>query len=810
MQMHSVYRSAAFVAAGVFVALFAALPAAAQKSGAQIYEECVQLYAAGGPEARAFVIQTWRTQIPELANVETIEEICRYLSGGATSAPKPTPPPAPVPAPVAPAPTGTTTPSVPPLSPVPAPEDAPLGPGTVATAIDPRIVGVWESKCLVPDPDSPWAEQHRFTIQPDGTAVHVRKSNEEPNCNATKMTLTNAYRVRTTKGTQIDFTDTESGDTFYDLYAVVGSTLRFGHGFRNTLPYSPTSGDSSATRFATLNNYIEYQKKGEVATPLPPVNDEVPLPPLEPIPDVGSSRSALALDPVSETGATNAATITMRGHAAPGESVTFLVDGTTRGTSTVAPDGSVPVPLGTLAEGTYAIRLRAADGQESPPQTVTVDRTPPLPPSVAPVETAATGGSRRGLVPTRIRLSGTLAAAEVTAGTAIVVTVRSEPITRTVQPTTTTWAFEETYRLDAGDHTVTVVSRDRAGNVSPSSVSPFTVTAVPSAGGLAGARDAIAAFRADADVQRVNQQVVAPAVIAITAVSAGAAVAGAGVNATMLLRYLAAFFTEPFLLLFRKRRKPWGTVYHALAKRPVDLAIIRLVDAATGRVTASRVTDREGRFTFFPDAGTYRITVTHPQYVFPSRYLKGKREDVAFADLYHGESLDIADARASVTVNLPIDPKAEPRDGDMLLRRRVRVRVQTVIAYVGPVLALVSAALSPTPLLIGFVVVHGGLLFLFHRFALARRPKSFGVVRDAATKRPIANAIVRLFDTEYHKLLEAQVTNRRGQYGFLVGPNRFVVRVERQGYAVGESATIDRTKSGGAIVEHFDLEPRGA
>jgi len=128
---------------------------------------------------------------------------------------------------------------------------------------DSQIIGVWESECLIPDPESKWAEKHQFTLESEGTAVHIRWSNDTVtrDCDQPTTTLTNKYTYEIPSAGQIDLHDTEEGVDTYDIYKISGNTLLFGHGFRNNVPYPSTHGTSSADRLNSLNTYIEYKKK---------------------------------------------------------------------------------------------------------------------------------------------------------------------------------------------------------------------------------------------------------------------------------------------------------------------------------------------------------------------------------------------------------------------------------------------------------------------------------------------------------------------------------------------------------------------
>lgn len=120
------------------------------------------------------------------------------------------------------------------------------------------LIGSWKTPCLVPDENSNYAEQHYFVIYPNRTATYTRESFYKKTCSGSDMTLVHNYSYTIPKTGQINFTDLETSQTFYDIYMVQNGSLTFGHGFRNTLPYPASVGASEADRISTLNQYIVY------------------------------------------------------------------------------------------------------------------------------------------------------------------------------------------------------------------------------------------------------------------------------------------------------------------------------------------------------------------------------------------------------------------------------------------------------------------------------------------------------------------------------------------------------------------------
>jgi photosystem II stability/assembly factor-like uncharacterized protein len=84
---------------------------------------------------------------------------------------------------------------------------------------------------------------------------------------------------------------------------------------------------------------------------------------------------------------------------------------------------------------------------------------------------------------------------------------------------------------------------------------------------------------------------------------------------------------------------------------------------------------------------------------------------------------------------------------------------------------------------------------LLETLGVRRRRPPWGIVYDAVTKLPVSQAMVRLYDTETHKLIETRVTDQNGSYGFLVFPSSYTITVSKANYHFPSSlvtGTIDQ------------------
>jgi hypothetical protein len=303
-------------------------------------------------------------------------------------------------------------------------------------------------------------------------------------------------------------------------------------------------------------------------------------------------------------------------------------------------------------------------------------------------------------------------------------------------------------------------------------------------------------FLASPAVQTANTQVVAPVVVVATVANLAAAT-----SATNLLHYLYFLFTQPLLLIGRRKRKQWGIVYNSLSKQPLDLVVVRLVEAGTGRVAQTRITDSQGRYSFFVKPGMYRLQVSKPGFGFPTNYLAKDREDGSFLDLYHGEPIEVVHS-AMLTANVPLDPpeKLEAPLKQMVRARRLRM-AQQVVSALGVVASVGSFVISPGKFTGGMLLVQIATYAVFYRLAAAGRPKGWGMVYDAASRQTLGQTVVRIFDKRFNKLLETQVTDKDGRYAFFTGPNVYTVTAEKPGYEKFQSKDIDLTKGDERVVK---------
>ncbi len=308
----------------------------------------------------------------------------------------------------------------------------------------------------------------------------------------------------------------------------------------------------------------------------------------------------------------------------------------------------------------------------------------------------------------------------------------------------------------------------------------------------------------DPTVGTVAEKGIAPAATGLSAVNTAASFP----SGALALQYILAFLTQPFALLSRRTRKRWGVVYNSLSKLPEDLVIVRLRDAYNGRVQKSAVTDSFGSYSFLVKRGSYRIEAVKVGFAFPSSIAARLREDAQYADVYHGEEVGVGENGALLTPNIPIDPEQRELSDEEVIRRSRRRGLHRFFAALGPLLGGLALAVRPNLTTALMFLAQVVLYMMFRRLSITPEPKSWGIIYDEENRRPVSQAVVRIFALPYHKLLETQVTDSRGRYHFRVGSSLYYLTVSKPGFIKTETDPLDLRQKGEPSVISTDLPLR--
>ncbi|MBI4281656.1 hypothetical protein HY625_02405 [Candidatus Uhrbacteria bacterium] len=132
-----------------------------------------------------------------------------------------------------------------------------------------------------------------------------------------------------------------------------------------------------------------------------------------------------------------------------------------------------------------------------------------------------------------------------------------------------------------------------------------------------------------------------------------------------------------------------------------------------------------------------------------------------------------------------------------------KTETQVALTATVPIVTVANPTVLPMLSNLHLLFYHfiSGVLSLF---GIKRKRRAWGVVYDAITKEPIGLAIVRLFDaqtpitkqgvvTGQRKLIETQVTDDAGRFGFLVQPSSYMLEVVKQDFIYPSKLVTGKT-----------------
>lgn len=248
----------------------------------------------------------------------------------------------------------------------------------------------------------------------------------------------------------------------------------------------------------------------------------------------------------------------------------------------------------------------------------------------------------------------------------------------------------------------------------------------------------------------------------------------------------------------RKKERPWGTVYDARTKQPLDPVYVILTNIQTGK-EKTVITDMDGRYSFLIDEpGTYRITAKKSDYSFPSHALIGQSNDHLYKDLYFGAPFEVQKEGEVILKNIPLDPiTINWNEQDKLNNNRLKfykksdyalTKLADLLFYAGFIFAIIALVISPEIYNIVIFILY--ILFaIIKKTGYGGRPTGEVV---SAENNPIPYAILKLISPTLNQEIKHTVADKYGRYHMLANNGEYTLKVEE---IKGEMVKNEMTKS---------------
>jgi len=238
----------------------------------------------------------------------------------------------------------------------------------------------------------------------------------------------------------------------------------------------------------------------------------------------------------------------------------------------------------------------------------------------------------------------------------------------------------------------------------------------------------------------------------------------------------------------RKKRRPWGTVYDSVTKRPLDPAYVTLIDTETGKSVASAITDLDGRYGFLVAPGKYRITTQKTNYEFPSVKMSSAQFDAVYNDIYHGEEIIIGSEGEIVTKNIPMDPltfdwnEFTKNKGNMNTFMKgssvLWSKIYNLFFIVGAFIALIALIFAPRPY---NVIVAGLYVVAYLLNYVVFKTRKAGTLKESSTGLPLSFAVVKIFrEGQDESPIAKKIADKLGRYYVLLPQGRYYLKIDKK------------------------------
>jgi|GEM_PF-6365728 len=233
------------------------------------------------------------------------------------------------------------------------------------------------------------------------------------------------------------------------------------------------------------------------------------------------------------------------------------------------------------------------------------------------------------------------------------------------------------------------------------------------------------------------------------------------------LRSIRLIFTIIGLLLSRKKRKLWGLVYEFATLKPIPFTIVRLYDAK-GKVLHQTVTDLKGRYGFPVLKGKYELEILHNDY--KTRKIPA---------IIQKEGL----------INLDIPMLAKKKTKELAIHYRIFRSLKDIIRKLRTPIVILGFLFSLVALWLQFSIINI-IIFLAYILILVIRiiyiimqPRELNKLINSKTVQAIRKrAIIKIFNRKNWQLIETQISNEQGKFGFSIEPGSYALLVAAKGY----------------------------
>ena len=221
---------------------------------------------------------------------------------------------------------------------------------------------------------------------------------------------------------------------------------------------------------------------------------------------------------------------------------------------------------------------------------------------------------------------------------------------------------------------------------------------------------------------------------------------------------------------FRRKPKPWGTVYDSRTKRPIPFARVEILNEQS-RKLQSTIADANGRYGFLVSdkMPNIQLRAYFAKYDFPSKQEPSIIEQKLYPNIYKGGFIN--SLNTSMNSDLPMDPRDKTITPSFyfgitsIKLNNILTKTANVFFIAGVILGIMNIVINPSVIsFIIFAIILITFLFRVSGFKL----KQFGLTKDKETNKVLPFGLIALHNQGGERV-NFTVSDDSGRY-FLLTP----------------------------------------
>ena len=221
---------------------------------------------------------------------------------------------------------------------------------------------------------------------------------------------------------------------------------------------------------------------------------------------------------------------------------------------------------------------------------------------------------------------------------------------------------------------------------------------------------------------------------------------------------------------FRRKPKPWGTVYDSRTKRPIPFARVEILNEQS-RKLQSTIADANGRYGFLVSdkMPNIQLRAYFAKYDFPSKQEPSVIEQKLYPNIYKGGFIN--SLNTLMNLDLPMDPRDKTIKPSFyfgitsIKLNNILTKTANVFFIAGVILGIMNIVINPSVIsFIIFAIILITFLFRVSGFKL----KQFGLTKDKETNKVLPFGLIALHNQGGERV-NFTVSDDSGRY-FLLTP----------------------------------------